>query len=1108
MVSRIFVLFALFLVCKVYAQRSVKKFSSSRKSNASASKSTVSEVVSSRNVPVVQNSDFGLASASNKLFPSQMQSNSFRDIVDLTHNRNRNAGLDRQNNQLQTLLDLNDITAMETSIKDPTVPNLFSHTSDLQRSQGKLNPVLGGENSRSTTKTETKVTKTSTVQRVEPQPIPQRSTNSMPMIIPFNVNGNSDRVPNNPNSPEAVWIETQNSIIDTRKSPALDQNSIKLSPNQEIHRGLPNANTEPENPQSREAELLNNFLQPLIPRGDPPPERITPGSFGLSLRNRNMAQLVSGLATRPQPRRPRQIAMGRESDKPIRGIIVSQSNNNPEQRQANGIITSNLEKKTSQNQKPEKQITSGLGKIKNLFDTNSVQDFGLLSRSVKDGLSTGETESLDGSTAPSWVQTNSQEIGLSQSETGVPITNLRQETRSFTDNPDPTVNNEFNEFPLFPGIPGSATDFGNQNDIGGFEAPNQQIITGVEALNNQNMGSMRNNVNDQSGNVIGDKEIEELINRVVSSVDPNPFPGVPVQPQEQTQNGETGLAGESNSGQLNTPFENGMLMENPFESGSPSQRMVPSAPVLSNNGRPPSQDNTQTQNNANPSVRVSGTNVPNRPRSPSQRGRMGPSNNGLVPRPRQALPNRRPTGFTRPANRGQVRSSTTNNQPVVRNMRNPGNRNFGRINQNRGLNNIVNPRPQISQGPTRMPNNGARPMPLNNFQNSNTRQNLPSNSQGQTTSRLINAINNAFRNNRGPSSNTAQRNNVVQPTNSLPQNRNRFGQEPSNVVEENRLLPNLPTSPIEARRAIRRIQQARTLQEIQQSQQTTQQNEVTDLSGPVGQIASRALNQNNEANLLRPWPPVNQQIRSNSLQENLSRNQNSSSAFRNSNVINRLLQSIDLPKNLPVGQIGSYMILPLGTTNNMTLPRSAGNGRRSPQLSAISSQLASVLNQIVSQNRNVRRLQPNPSNVRVPTRQSATQRRIIPNQQRRTNQWTNRPQARTQAGLNSETLRALQTILGLFQTRLSLTQAQRQRLQTDLQNIVLNRMRPAAGQPSQQRRPVLPTNMVRQIGPQANGQNFRSSNSQAQTRTQSNGLPRTNNQQPTVANNRRRTNVF
>ncbi|CAC5403745.1 unnamed protein product [Mytilus coruscus] len=1084
------------------AQRSVKQFSRSSKSNASASKSTVSEVVSNnvqRSVPVVQNTDFGLASASNKLFPSQMQSNSIRDIVDLTHNRNRNAGLDRQNNQLQTLLDLNDITAMETSIKDPTVPNLFSHSSDLQSSQEKSNSVLGGESASSTMKTETKITKTSTVKRVEPQPIPQPSTKSMPLIIPFNVNGNSDRVPINPNSPEAVWIETQNSILDTRKSPPLDQNSINLSPNQEIHRGLPSTNKESENPQNKEAELLNNFLQPLIPRGNPPPERISPGSFGLSLRNRNMVQLVSGLASRPQPRRPRQIAIGRESnDKPIRGIIVSQSNNNLEKRKTNGINTSNREKKASQNQKPEKQITSGLGKVQNLFDTNSVQDFGLLSRSVKNGLSTGNTESLDGSSAPSWVQTNSQDIA-------------------------PTVNSEYTGLPLFPGIPGSSTGFDNQNGINGLDAPNQEIITGVEALNNQNMGSMRNNINDQGRDVIGDKEIEELINRVVSSVDQNTFPGVPVQPPEQTQNGETGLAGESNLGRPNSPFENGMLMQNPFDSGSQSQRVVPNAPVLSNNGRPPSQDNTQIQNNVNPSARLSGTNVPNRSRGPSQRGRMGPgsstlSNNGLVPRTRQALPTRRPAGFSRSGNRGPVRGSTNNRPMVRRNMRNPGIRNFGRRNQNRGLNNIVNSR---QQGPTRMTNSGARPMPLNNFQNSNTRQNLPSNLQGQTTSRLINAINNAFRNNWGPSSNTAQRNNAVLPTNALPQNRNRFGQEPSNMVEENRLLPNLPTSPIEARRAIRRIQQARTMQDIQQSQQTTQQNDVTDLSGPVGQIASRVFNQNNEeANLLRQGPPGNQQIRPNSLQENLPRSQNSSSSFRNSNVINRLLQSIDLPKNLPVGQIGSYMILPLGTTNNMTLSRSASNSGRSPQLSAISSQLASVLNQILSQNRNLRRLQTNPTNVRVPPRQSVAQRRMIPNQQRRnSNQRTNRSQARPQTGLNSEALRALQTIIGLFQTRLSLTQSQKQRLQNDLQNIVLNRMRPAAVQPqvtSQQRRPVLPTTMGRPTGIQTNSQNFRTRNPQTQpafglnqqTRTQTNGVPRTNNQQAPVSTNRRRTNVF
>jgi hypothetical protein len=59
-------------------------------------------------------------------------------------------------------------------------------------------------------------------------------------------------------------------------------------------------------------------------------------------------------------------------------------------------------------------------------------------------------------------------------------------------------------------------------------------------------------------------------------------------------------------------------------------------------------------------------------------------------------------------------------------------------------------------------------------------------------------------------------------------------------------------------------------------------------------------------------------------QSNILRMQNSSSSLRNRNVLNRLLQAIDMPKNLPQGQI--IMIYPRGAGRNSTLNR-AGSSR-------------------------------------------------------------------------------------------------------------------------------------------------------------------------------------
>jgi hypothetical protein len=81
-------------------------------------------------------------------------------------------------------------------------------------------------------------------------------------------------------------------------------------------------------------------------------------------------------------------------------------------------------------------------------------------------------------------------------------------------------------------------------------------------------------------------------------------------------------------------------------------------------------------------------------------------------------------------------------------------------------------------------------------------------------------------------------------------------------------------------------------------------------------------------------------------QSNILRMQNSSSSLRNRNVLNRLLQAIDMPKNLPQGQI--IMIYPRGAGRNSTLNR-AGSSRF--QLSsALRSQLGNLLSQRWIQN--------------------------------------------------------------------------------------------------------------------------------------------------------------
>ena len=133
------------------------------------------------------------------------------------------------------MLDLNDITALETSIKDPTLPNLFAHGTNMKapnesgRSSSR-NRAKGSE-TRNVNAEEALLTE---IKRVEPKPIPKPSIKPSPLIIPFNINGNKDNRLISPTSPDVVLIETENSIIDVRRPPSLKQNSLDLSPNQKI----------------------------------------------------------------------------------------------------------------------------------------------------------------------------------------------------------------------------------------------------------------------------------------------------------------------------------------------------------------------------------------------------------------------------------------------------------------------------------------------------------------------------------------------------------------------------------------------------------------------------------------------------------------------------------------------------------------------------------------------------------------------------------------------------------------------------------------------------------------------------------------------------------
>jgi len=736
--------------------KSVKKVTS--KTKPSNSKSVTSEVVTENVQP------------------------SLRDFVDLSQDMNRKAGFDKQDNQLQTIFNLNDITALETSLGDPIGPDLFSHAANLQKVV-----TIGRSNSIQQTK------RNDNLQLVGPRRIPQPSTDTFPVIYPFNVSGSADRVlPININNPDKVWIETTNSIIKKRNSPPLHQNSISLSPNQEFQKAVSH-NKETENVESM---LLNTDMESLRPRNSQT-EKVDSGSFGLSLLNKNIAQLVNGLSRNIT--RPGRIALGEDikhKAKPIRGIIVGHSveqQNNESQQQPSNSDQQIVPQKASS----EPQSLTGLGQVHNLFDTSAHQ-FELLTPQVMNGLRTGNKVLLEGAAAPVWIQSNNQNsenFGMFSSHlpqqgffSGSRFGSGKMQSDTIN-NAATNMNNRFdaNNSSSFSTSANIATPF-DSNMFPGLGTSEQRFNTGTGVLNKQNMGFMRNGLQEtanskNSNPAIGDTGIVQLINNVVSRVDQNSI--------QQRKIAQRHLGTNNDFRRSRTTGQNNFVPQNTFQNGRFTQ---------------------MNHNNANQITRVqSGNNFVNtRNNLQSHLGLSNNARSGFRQNPRANIATLPRNRITRPADiantvgrRGRLPSSqTTNIRPPVR--QNTRNQNF-RFNS--GL--------QRSRA-TMTTNTG------------NSRQIAANTISNNPTSRRLSSAPFNVRNNNGQS------------LNAFPSNINSVRQLPTRQIRD------IPTIPIDSRTAIRRIQDGRATQNIPQTSRN-----LIDLSRPASQIAAFVVNLNNrESNVL------------------------------------------------------------------------------------------------------------------------------------------------------------------------------------------------------------------------------------------------------------------
>jgi hypothetical protein len=702
---------------------------------------------------------------------------SLRDFVDLSQDMNRKAGFDQQDNQLQTIFNLNDMTALETSLGDPIGPDLFSHAANLQKVV-----TIGRSKGIQQTK------RNENLQHVGPRLIPQPSTNTFPVIYPFNVSGSADRVlPISIKSPDEVWIETTNSIINKRNSPPLHQNSISLSPNQEFHKGV-SRNKETENVESM---LLNTDMESLRPRNSQT-EKVDTGSFGLSLLNKNIAQLVNGLSRNIT--RPGRIALGgdiKHKAKPIRGIIVGNSveqrNNESQQQPSNSDQQIVLQKASS-----EPQSLTGLGRVHNLFDTSAHQ-FELLTPQVMNGLRTGNKVLLEGAAAPVWIQSNNQNsenFGMFSSH--LPQQGFFSRSRfgsgkmqsDTINNAATNMNNRFdaNNSSSFSTSANIATPF-DSNMFPGLGTSEQRFNTGTEVLNKQNMGFMKNGLQEtanskNSNPAISDTGIAQLINNVVSRVDQNSI--------QQSTIAQRHLGTNNDFRRSRTTGQNNFVPQNTFQNGRFTE---------------------MNHNNANQITRVqSGNNFVNtRNNLQSHLGLSNNARSGFRQNPRANIATLPRNRITRPADiantvgrRGRLPSSqTTNIRPPVR--QNTRNQNF-RFNS--GL--------QRSRA-TMTTNTG------------NSRQIAANTISNNPTSRRLSSAPFNVRNNNGQSSNI-----------------NSVRQLPTRQIRD------IPTMPIDSRTAIRRIQDGRATQNIPQTSRN-----LIDLSRPASQIAAFVVNLNNrESNVL------------------------------------------------------------------------------------------------------------------------------------------------------------------------------------------------------------------------------------------------------------------
>jgi hypothetical protein len=632
---------------------------------------------------------------------------SLRDFVDLSQDMNRKAGFDQQDNQLQTIFNLNDMTALETSLGDPIGPDLFSHAANLQKVV-----TIGRSKGIQQTK------RNENLQHVGPRLIPQPSTNTFPVIYPFNVSGSADRVlPISIKSPDEVWIETTNSIINKRNSPPLHQNSISLSPNQEFHKGV-SRNKETENVESM---LLNTDMESLRPRNSQT-EKVDTGSFGLSLLNKNIAQLVNGLSRNIT--RPGRIALGgdiKHKAKPIRGIIVGNSveqrNNESQQQPSNSDQQIVLQKASS-----EPQSLTGLGRVHNLFDTSAHQ-FELLTPQVMNGLRTGNKVLLEGAAAPVWIQSNNQNsenFGMFSSH--LPQQGFFSRSRfgsgkmqsDTINNAATNMNNRFdaNNSSSFSTSANIATPF-DSNMFPGLGTSEQRFNTGTEVLNKQNMGFMRNGLQEtanskNSNPAISDTGIAQLINNVVSRVDQNSI--------QQSTIAQRHLGTNNDFRRSRTTGQNSFVPQNTFQNGRFTQ---------------------MNHNNANQITRVqSGNNFVNtRNNLQSHLGLSNNARSGFRQNPRANIATLPRNRITRPADiantvgrRGRLPSSQTTNirPPVRQNTRNQNFRFNSGLQRSRQIAaNTISNNPtsrRLSSAPFNVRNNNGQSSNINSVRQLPTRQ--------------------------------------------------------------------------------------------------------------------------------------------------------------------------------------------------------------------------------------------------------------------------------------------------------------------------------------------------------------------------------------------------